>query len=60
MNDARTTPEIAATRPLEARRWRVERGLVATYLHERSDRHRAGEGARPAGNGGVEPTSRGV
>jgi hypothetical protein len=39
MNNSRTSTAIDAARPLNARRRRVKRGVVASYLHEISGRH---------------------
>jgi hypothetical protein len=39
MNEHRTSAAIDAARPLSARRRRVKRGVVASYLHEISGRH---------------------
>jgi hypothetical protein len=39
MNKHRTSAAIDAARPLSARRRRVKRGVVASYIHEISGRH---------------------
>jgi hypothetical protein len=39
MNKSRTSAAIDAARPLNARRRRVKRGVIASYLHEISGRH---------------------
>ena len=39
MNKPRTSVPIGAARPLNARRRRVKRGVVASYIHEISGRH---------------------
>jgi hypothetical protein len=45
MNEPRTQPDTAATRPLALRR-RVKRGIVASYIHDISERHNNGGKAR--------------
>jgi hypothetical protein len=39
MNKSRTSAAIDAARPLNARRRRVKRGVIASYIHELSGRH---------------------
>jgi hypothetical protein len=39
MNKSRTSAAIDAARPLNARRRRVKRGVIASYIHEISGRH---------------------
>ena len=39
MKKHRTSAAIDAARPLNARRRRVKRGVVASYIHEMSGRH---------------------
>ena len=39
MNKSRTSAAIDAARPLNDRRRRVKRGVVASYIHEISGRH---------------------
>jgi hypothetical protein len=39
MNKHRTSAAIDAARPLSARRRRVKRGVIASYIHEISGRH---------------------
>jgi hypothetical protein len=39
MKKHRTSAAIDAARPLSARRRRVKRGVVASYIHEISGRH---------------------
>jgi hypothetical protein len=39
MNKSRTSAAIDAARPLNARKRRVKRGIVASYIHEISGRH---------------------
>ena len=38
MNEHRTPVDVGAVRPLQLRR-RVMRGIVASYIHELSERH---------------------
>jgi hypothetical protein len=51
MNKSRTSAAIDAARPLNARRRRVKRGVIASYIHEISGRH---ADARPATNADQE------
>jgi hypothetical protein len=53
MNDARTTPQTDPAGSLRARR--REAGLVAQYIHERSERH-----ARSRSRGRDRETRRGT
>jgi hypothetical protein len=53
MNEARTAQDAATARRHEIRR-RASRGLVASYMHELSDRHRVRRaGAYERGDGGT-------
>ena len=42
MNEPRTPVDVDAVRPLQLRR-RVKRGVVASYIHELSERHRGAD-----------------
>jgi hypothetical protein len=55
MNEPRTPSETAPTRPLALRR-RVKRGIVASYIHEISERHNNGDaGEAQRADPAVEP-----
>jgi hypothetical protein len=59
MNEPRTPTDTAKTRPLALRR-RVKRGIVASYIHDISGRHKNGdarEAQRP--EAAVEPSRAG-
>jgi hypothetical protein len=43
MNEPRTPVDVDAVRPLQLRR-RVKRGIVASYIHELSERHNGARG----------------
>ena len=55
MNEPRTPTDSAPTRPLALRR-RVKRGIVASYIHEISERHNNGDaGEAQRTQAAVEP-----
>jgi hypothetical protein len=43
MNEPLTPVDVDTARPLQQRR-RVKRGIVASYIHELSERHRGADG----------------
>jgi hypothetical protein len=51
MNEPTTPVDIDTARPLQLRR-RVKRGIVASYIHELSERHNGAHG--PTEDGPVE------
>jgi hypothetical protein len=48
MNQHPTSAAIDAARPLNARRRRVKRGVIASYIHEISGRHAEARSATSA------------
>jgi hypothetical protein len=57
MDDVRTNQEMASPRPARAKR--LERALVAQYIHDLSERHRPNTATRSSGRAVPPPTESG-